>query len=40
MTETDADRLSLLSDCRLGSFHRLRDLHYWRPRFRVCLEFT
>jgi hypothetical protein len=40
VTETDPDRLSLLPDCRLSSFHRLRDLHDWRPRLRVRLELT
>jgi hypothetical protein len=39
MTETDAN-LSLLPDCRLGSFHRFCDLHDRRPRFRVRFEFT
>ena len=27
VTETDPNRLSLLPDCRLGSFHRLRDVY-------------
>jgi len=40
MSETDPDRLGLLPDRRLGSFHRLRDLHYRSPRFRVRLEVT
>jgi hypothetical protein len=40
VTETDPDRLSLLPDCCLGSFHRLRDLYCWRPRFRVRLQLT
>ena len=38
MTKTDADCLRLLPDRRLGSLHRLRDLHHRRPRFRMGFE--
>jgi hypothetical protein len=38
MTETEADCLCLLPDRRLGSFHRLRDLHHGCPCFRVGLK--
>ena len=38
MTKTDADCLRLLPDRRLGSLHRLRDLHHRCPRFRVGFE--
>ena len=38
MTKTDADRLRLLPDRRLGSFHRLRDMDHRRPRFRMDFE--
>src|SRR5580704_15567410 len=40
MTKTDADCLRLLSDCRLGSFHRLRDLNQTCPCFRMGFEFS
>jgi hypothetical protein len=40
VTETDPDRLGLLPDCRLSSFHRFCDPDYRRPRVRVRLEFT
>jgi hypothetical protein len=38
MTKTDADRLRLLPDRRLGSLHRLRDLNHRCPRFRMGFE--
>ena len=38
MTKTDADCLRLLPDRRLGSFHRLRDLHHRCPCFRMGFE--
>ena len=38
MTKTDADCLRLLPDLRLGSLHRLRDLHHRCPRFRTGFE--
>ena len=38
MTKTEADCLRLFPDRRLGSFHRLRDLHHRCPRFRVGLK--
>jgi hypothetical protein len=38
MTKTDADCLRLLPDRRLGSFHRLRDLHHGCLRFRMGFE--
>jgi DNA polymerase-4 len=39
MAKTDADCLRLLPDRRLGSFHRLRDLHHGCPCFRMGFEF-
>jgi hypothetical protein len=38
MTKPDADCLRLLPDRRLGSFHRLRDLHHGCPCFRMGFE--
>jgi hypothetical protein len=38
MTETEADCLRLLPDRRLGSFHRLRDLHHGSLCFRMGFE--
>ena len=40
MTKTYADCLRLLPDRRLGSFHRLRDLHHRCPRFRMGFELS
>ena len=40
MTKTDADCLRLLPDRRLGSFHRLRDLHHGCPCLRMGFEFS
>jgi DDE domain len=40
MTKTNADCLHFLPDRRLGSFHRLRDVHRRRPRFRVGFELS
>src|SRR4029077_10203213 len=38
MTKADAHCLRLLPHRRLGSLHRLRDLHHRRPRFRMGFE--
>jgi hypothetical protein len=38
MAKTDADRLRLLPDRRLGSFHCLRDLDRSCPCFRMDFE--
>ena len=38
MTKTNADCLRFLPDRRLGSFHRLRDLHHGCPCFRMGFE--
>jgi hypothetical protein len=38
MNKTNADCLRLLRDRRLGSFHRLRDLHHGCPCFRMGFE--
>jgi hypothetical protein len=40
MTKANADRFRLLPDRRLGSFHRLRDVHHGRSRFRVGFELS